>query len=430
MTELVIPGGGGPVTGRLRVPGDKSISHRALLLAALAEGTSRLRGVSSGRDVARTRDAVVACGASVQGALGTEVEMAMSGGRGRLQEPAHVIDVGNSGTAIRLLAGWCASFPWLSVLQGDASIAHRPMGRVAQPLRSMGATVDGRDDGRLPPLVIRGGDLVGIDYRLPVPSAQVKSAVLLAGLAADGATTVREDVPTRAHTEEMLIQCGADVTVGDGVVTVRPSQLAPFDLAVPADPSQAAYWIVAACTVPGSDVVLEDVYVGPARAAFLDVLLRMGADIFLEAEDDVRHTADIRARFGPLQATDVGGTEVPGLIDEIPVLAVAAARATGVTTFADAGELRVKESDRVASVVAALRSVGVVAEERPDGLVVSGREGRPLAGGAADSCGDHRVAMAMAVAGLDATGPTVIAGWEAVETSYPGFEEDLYRCVS
>lgn len=430
MTELVIPGGGGPLTGRLRVPGDKSISHRAVLLAALAEGQSELKGVSAGLDVARTRDAVVACGASVGGSLGIGATMTVLGGRGRLREPAAVIDIGNSGTGIRLLAGWSAGFPWLTVLQGDTSISRRPMGRVAEPLRAMGARVDGRDGGRLPPLVIRGGNLVGIDYRLPVPSAQVKAAVLLAGLAADGTTTVREEVPTRAHTEELLACCGADLDVGDGVVTLRRSRLAPLDLTVPADPSQAAFWIVAACTVPGSDVVLEDVYVGAARAGFLDVLRRMGADVSLEAVDEVRHTADIRARYGALQATDVGGAEVPGLIDEIPVLAVAAARGSGVTTFADAAELRVKESDRVASVVAALRSLGVVAEGRPDGLVVTGRDGRPLMGGMVDSCGDHRVAMAMAVAGFDGTGPTVVAGWEAVATSYPGFEEDLRRCVS
>jgi 3-phosphoshikimate 1-carboxyvinyltransferase len=265
---------------------------------------------------------------------------------------------------------------------------------------------------------------------LPVASAQVKAAILLAGLAADGETTVREDVPTRAHTEELLAASGADIEVGPGWATVRRSSLRPFRLDVPADPSQAAFWIVAACVVPGSDLVLEDTYVGPARAGFLDVLRRMGADIELDRVDKVRGTADIAVRYRPLHATEVGGAEVPGVIDEIPVLAVAAARAEGVTTFADASELRVKESDRVASMVAALRAVGVGTEARADGLVVQGNGGRPLAGGSTDSWGDHRVAMAMAVAGLDAIGPTVVAGWEAVATSYPGFEEDLRRCVS
>lgn len=425
-----MPGGGGPLTGRLRVPGDKSISHRALLLAALADGRSELRGLSGGLDVARTGGAMAACGAQIAGAAGEGATMTVDGGARRLHEPAQVIDVGNSGTSIRLLAGWSAAFPWLTVLQGDSSIATRPMGRVTEPLRAMGARVDGRDGGRLPPLVVRGGDLEGIDYRLPVPSAQVKAAVLLAGLGAAGSTTVREDVVTRAHTEELLVLCGADIEAEPGRATVRAGQLSPLDLTVPADPSQAAFWVVAACLVPGSDLVLEDVYVGTARAGFLDVLRRMGADISLEQFDDARHTADIRARYGPLHSTAVGGAEVPGLIDEIPVLAVAAARAEGVTTFADAGELRVKESDRVESVVAALQALGVAAESRPDGLVVAGGGGQPLGGGRIESCGDHRVAMAMAVAGLDARGPTVVAGWESVATSYPGFEEDLRRCVS
>jgi 3-phosphoshikimate 1-carboxyvinyltransferase len=443
MTEFVVPGGLGPLVGRIRPPGDKSISHRAVLLAALAEGTSELRHLSTGLDVRSTLGAVSACGAEVSGPGapggpggpgpgpgGLDDEVRVTGGRSRLREPASVLDVGNSGTGIRLLAGWSAGFPWLTVLQGDASIAARPMARVAEPLRAMGARVDGRDDGRLPPLVIRGGDLTGIDYRLPVASAQVKAAILLAGLSAEGATTVREDVPTRAHTEELLAACGADVEVAPGSVTVRRSSLSPLRLDIPADPSQAAFWAVAASVVPGSDLVLEDVYVGPGRAGFLDVLRRMGADLSFEREDRQRRTADVRVRYRPLSATTVGGAEVPGLIDEIPVLAVAAARADGVTTFADAAELRVKESDRVASMTAALAAVGVEVESRPDGLVVRGNGGRPLAGGRVDSSGDHRVAMAMAVAGLDGTGPTVVAGWEAVATSYPGFEEDLRRCVS
>ena len=435
MSEMVLRGGQGPFTGRLRPPGDKSISHRALLLAALAEGRSELRGLSAGLDVAHTRDAIAACGAALSGSLGTGGGLSVRGGRSRLGEPAAVIDVGNSGTAIRLLAGWSAAFRWLTVIQGDGSIATRPMGRVTEPLRAMGARIDGRDDGRLPPLVVRGGQLTGIEYRLPVPSAQVKAAVLLAGLAAAGATTVVEEVPTRAHTEELLARCGADVTVtplaeGAQTVTVRPSELAPLDLTVPGDPSQAAFWVVAACVIPGSDLVVEDVYVGPARAGFLDVLRRMGADVSLERADASRHTADVRARYRPLTGTTVGGGEVPGVIDEIPVLAVAAARAAGDTVFADASELRVKESDRLASTVAALSALGAGVEGRADGFVVHGGGDRPLAGGKVDSWGDHRIAMAAAIAGIDATGPTVVAGWESVATSYPGFEEDLHRCVS
>jgi 3-phosphoshikimate 1-carboxyvinyltransferase len=431
MTQLVLPGGAGPLRGRLRVPGDKSISHRAVLLAALADGLSVLRGLSDGDDVARTLAAVAACGAQVASSGATDPRVVtIDGGRARLHEPAAMIDVGNSGTAMRLLAGWSAAFDWLTVLQGDASIGRRPMGRVAEPLRLMGARIDGRDQGRLPPLVVRGGQLKGIDYRLPVASAQVKTAVLLAGLAAEGDTVVREDVPTRMHTEELLAACGADISVAPGVVTVRRCDLAPLDIDVAADPSQAAFWAIAATIVPGSDLTLEDVYVGPGRAAFLDVLVRMGADIALERHPGDDHRADVRVRSASLRGTTVHGAEVPALIDEIPILAVAAARAEGITTFADAAELRVKESDRVASMVAALAAVGVAVEGRPDGLVVRGNGGRPLSGGEVNACGDHRVAMALAIAGLDASGPTVVAGWDSVATSYPGFEEDLRRCVS
>jgi 3-phosphoshikimate 1-carboxyvinyltransferase len=412
--------------GRLRVPGDKSISHRAVLLAALADGPSHLRGLSGGADVAHTLGAMAACGATVEGEAPSDVVIT----GGALGEPRAVIDVGNSGTGIRLLAGWAAARPWLTVLQGDASVAGRPMDRVAEPLRAMGATIDGRDGGRYPPLVIRGGGLRGIEFAPPTASAQVKSAILLAGLGAEGPTTVREGIPTRAHTEELLALAGARIEAVPGEVTVWPSILHPIDLDVPGDPSQAAFWVVAACVVPGSDLVVEHVYVGPGRAGFLGVLGRMGAQVTLEHHDPIAHTADIRVRASSLVATDVGGREVPDLIDEIPVLAVAAAYARGVTTFADAAELKVKETDRIATVSSELSAVGVSVQPRPDGLVVTGNPARPLAGGVATSHGDHRIAMALAVAGLSAHGPVEVGGWEAVATSYPGFEEDLQRCVS
>ncbi len=266
--------------------------------------------------------------------------------------------------------------------------------------------VDGRHGGTLAPLVLRGGGLRGIDYRPPVPSAQVKSAILLAGIGADGETTVRESIPTRAHTEELLERCGADITVTPGAIRVRRSTLQPFALDVPGDPSQAAFWVVAACIVPGSDLVVDHVYVGPGRAGFLDVLRRMGAQVSLEAEDGAQHTASIRARYGPLTATTVGGSEIAGVIDEVPVLAVAAASAEGRTIFRDAAELRVKESDRVDTVAAGLRAFGVDVETFPDGLAVAGRPGGPRRGAAVEAGGDHRVAMAMAVAALAATTPT------------------------
>ena len=393
---------------RMRVPGDKSISHRALLLAARARGTSRVTGLSDGEDVRRTTAAVAAMGARIEGDR-------IAGGN--LHAVDGTIEVGNSGTGIRLLAGYCAPFPWRTVLRGDESVDRRPMGRVVEPLRLMGARVD----DAYPPLTVDGGGLHGIDYSLPVPSAQVKGAVLLAGLGADGETVVRESVPTRMHTEELLQMAGADIEVGWGAVRVRACELQPFELDVPGDPSQAAFWVVAATVVPGRELTIENVYTGPARAAFLDVLQRMGASITVEG-------GDIHVRSASLHATEVGGDEVPGLIDEIPILAVAAACAEGTTVFRDAAELRVKESDRVATTVALLQALGADAEAHEDGLAVIGPA--RLHGGRVDAHGDHRIAMAAAVAGLVADGPVVVEGKESVATSYPGFEDDLRRCVS
>jgi 3-phosphoshikimate 1-carboxyvinyltransferase len=420
MTDVLEITPGRPLVGRVRVPGDKSISHRALLLGAKAEGTSVVRGLSDGDDVRRTALAMQAVGAGIE-RTGEEVRIA--GGASRLHEADGPIDVGNSGTAIRLLSGWLAAYPWFSVLWGDASIARRPMDRVAEPLRRMGASVDGRGGGRLPPLAIRGGRLTGIDLRMKVASAQLKSAVLLAGLGATSPTVVHEPSPTRAHTEEMLIAAGAALTVGDDgrTIQLRPGALRPFELDVPGDPSQAAFWVVAACIVPGSDVTVEGVYVGRARAGFLDVLRRMGASIEVTMRDAT--TANVRAVAGPLRGTTVGGEEVAGLIDEIPVLAVAAALAEGPTTFADAAELAIKETNRIATVTSELSALGATVEARTDGLVVAG--GAQLRGGNVRSHGDHRIAMALAVAALAADGPTRVEGWPAVATSYPAFADHL-----
>jgi len=408
--------GGTPLRGRLRVPGDKSISHRALLLAALADGTSHVTGLSDGDDVRHTAAAVDAMGAIRDGDR-------IRGGRERLHAVAGgaAIDVGNSGTGIRLLAGFTAPLPWRTVLQGDASVSSRPMGRIVDPLRLMGARIG----DEYPPLTIDGGPLTGIDYAPPQASAQVKSAVLLAGLGADGETVVRERTETRRHTEELLRLADADVTVEGLTVRLKPTPLQPFELDVPGDPSQAAFWIVGALIVPGSDVTVEHVYLGPARNGFLDVLLRMGADLEVDHE-----RGDIRARYSPdLHGTEVSGDEVPGLIDEIPVLAVAATAAAGVTVFRDAAELKVKETDRVATTVAMISALTGSAEPAVDGIIVHGTPGR-LRPGRVESHGDHRIAMAGAIAGLAADGTTRIDGWDAVATSYPGFEEDLRACVS
>ena len=326
--------------------------------------------------------------------------------------------MGNSGTGLRLLMGLCAGIDGTTRLDGDDSIRRRPMDRVASPLRLMGAVVDGREGGRFPPLQVTGGSLHGIDYTLPVASAQVKGAVLLAGLAAEGETVVREALVTRAHTEEMLALFGADLDVGDGVVRLRPSSLRAADVDVPGDPSQAAFWLVAACVVPGSDVTVEGVYLGPARNGFLDVLRRMGADLEVDPA-----TGDVRARHAALVGTDVAPDEIPGLVDEVPVLAVAAAVADGTTRFLGAGELRVKESDRIATITSELGALGARVEAMPDALVLVG--GDRFCGGRVRSHGDHRIAMAAAVAVLAGDGVTEVEGWDVVRTSYPGFEQDL-----
>ena len=411
--------GGGPLRGELRVPGDKSISHRALLLAALADGASSISGLSDGADVAATAAAI--------GALGVAVEPSGEVVRvrgGELREPPAPIDVGNSGTTIRLLAGIAAGCRFTTVLGGDASINRRPMDRISEPLRLMGADVQGVDDARRAPLRITGGALRGINWQPPVASAQVKGAVLLAGLFAAGETVVREPIATRAHTEEMLAEFGADVRFAGDEVAVRASRPAPFDFAVPGDPSAAAFWVVGAALVPGSEITVHGVYRGQGRDGWLRVLQRMGADLSVVPAGDRR--VHVSCRSGPLRGVPVAASEVSDLIDEIPVLAVAAAAADGPTRFEGAGELRHKESDRLRSVVGGLAALGAPAEVEGDTLVVHG--GAQLRGGRVEAAGDHRIAMAFCIGGLAAAGETIIAGWRSVATSYPGFLEDLARC--
>ncbi len=417
--------GGRPLSGSTTVPGDKSISHRALLLAALAEGRSTIVGLSIGDDVTRTRRAVEAFGASVADEDGI---VAVVGGRERLAAPDHTVDLGNSGTGMRLLAGVAASVPGVTRITGDASLRSRPMDRVAVPLGLMGARVDGVGERCLPPLAITGGSLTGIDYTPPMASAQVKSAVLLAGLDADGETVVRESVATRAHTEEMLAEAGADVRVepwGAGrIVRLRRSALRPRDYVVPGDPSQAAFWVVAGVVVPGSRVTVERVHLGPERIGFVHVLARMGAELVV-AETGAGE-GSITAVRSDLSGTTVESAEIPSL-DEVPILAVAAMVAHGATRFRDVGELRVKESDRLEGTVRLVRAFGGAARVDGDDLVVDG--GTVPVAASVDAEGDHRMAMAAAVAGLACAGgrPSVITGWETVATSYPGFADTLDR---
>jgi len=425
-TQVVIAGGT-PLRGRIRVPGDKSISHRALLFAALADGTSRVAHLSSGDDVARTAALVDALGARVRPLPGDELAVTVaSPGVDGLREPCAVVDCGNSGTTMRLGLGMLAGRPFHAVLSGDDSLVRRPMARVADPLRAMGARVDGRDGGNFAPLAVRGGSLRGIHYELPVASAQVKSALVLAGLQAAGTTELVEPAPTRDHTERMLGAFGAPVDHDRDARTVRVARGVPraFELDVPGDPSSAAFFVVAACLAPGSDVVVEDVCLNPIRIAFVDVLVRMGADVEtrVTGERAGEPVGEIRARTSELRGVVVAGDEVPSLIDEIPVLAVAAAFADGVTEFHDAHELRVKESDRIATVQQELAQLGVAVEPRPDGMLVRG--GRPRAA-TLKSHGDHRVAMAGAVAAVAIDGESTVRGWNAVAISYPAFADDL-----
>ncbi|MDA8317314.1 MAG: 3-phosphoshikimate 1-carboxyvinyltransferase [Actinomycetota bacterium] len=453
LPETVLVAGGMPLGGELRVPGDKSISHRALIVGALGEGTSLLRGLSDGDDVRRTRDAVAALGAEVHD--DGEV-VTVTGGRSLLHAPLGPLDCGNSGTSMRLLAGVAAGLAGVTVLAGDASLSARPMDRVAAPLRAMGATVTGNGPRCLPPLAVTGGSLEGITWTPEVASAQVKSAVLLAGLFAAGETAVRERVRTRPHTEELLALAGADIEVTDEgagrTVRVRASSLRPFDVVVPGDPSQAAFWVVAACVVPKSALRVRGVYAGETRTGFLSVLRRMGARVGLDggapgpagaaangrgavaAGSSVGAVADVTAQWGPLSATVVDASEIPSL-DEVPVLAVAAACAEGTTRFVGMGELRVKESDRLRAVARLVSAVGAVARIEGEDLVVEGVGDAGGTGGAGgvggasglhhfrfDSEGDHRMAMAAAVAALAAgPGESRIDGFGGVATSYPAF---------
>jgi 3-phosphoshikimate 1-carboxyvinyltransferase len=410
----------------VRTPGEKSISHRAVLLGALAEGTSVVHGLSDGADVGASLAAVGAMGVGVDRA--EDGTVTLHGGRSRLRRPDVPLDCGNSGTSMRLLCGLVAGFSWETELVGDESLSVRPMDRVAQPLAAMGAAVEGRGERCLPPLRVRGGSLHGIDWTPAVASAQVKSAILLAGLSADGATVVRERVTTRTHTEEMLAEAGADVSVepwGEGrVVTVRASALKPVERTVPGDPSAAAFFVVAGCVVPGSAVVVQDVYYGPARLGFVSVLERMGALVTLTPGGP--GTCTIRAETAPLRSTEVAASEIPSL-DEVPVLAVAAAAAEGTTVFNNVAELRVKEVDRLEAVAAMVEAFGASARIVGDTLAVTGTSGR-LRPGRFESRGDHRMAMAAAVAALAVPqGRSLITGFGAVETSYPGFAAALDR---
>ena len=413
--------------GRITLPGDKSISHRAVLLAALARGTSRVRGFLYGGDCEATVSAVGALGVRVERPSPDHLVLHSPGVEG-WREPSDVINCVNSGTTMRLLTGLLAGQPFFSVLTGSAQLRRRPMARVTVPLRQMGATIFGREDGRYAPLAIRGGNLRGIDYSLPIASAQVKSALIFAGLFAEGETIIREPGPARDHTERMLTGLGAPIRVDGHTVRVAPlsSPLPPLDMTVPGDFSSAAFFLVAGSIVPEGEVVIEGVGMNPTRVGLLDVLQAMGANIEVHNEREVggEPVADLVVRPASLRGTVVQGDTVVRMIDEFPIFAVAATQAHGTTEVRDAGELRVKETDRIATVVSELRKMGADIEERPDGFVVHGPT--RLHGAEVDSHGDHRLGMALAIAALIAEGETVLRRASCVKDSYPTFWETLY----
>jgi 3-phosphoshikimate 1-carboxyvinyltransferase len=412
--------------GTLEVPGDKSISHRAALFGALARGRTEISGFLEGEDCVNTLKAVRQLGAVVT-KKSAGYYLVDGAGLDGLVEPEDIIDCGNSGTTARLLMGVLAGQPFWTVLNGDASLRRRPMGRVAEPLRLMGATIVGRDRGRLLPLAIGGTrPLKSLRYRTPVPSAQIKTALLLAGLWAEGPVTIEEPAPSRDHTERMLGGFGARLERDGPRVTITPvPHLDGQPVAIPGDLSSAAFFIVAASIVKDARLVIGNVGVNPTRTGLLDVLEAMGADVRRAAapeglgERAGEPACDLTVTSAALRGAEVGGDLIPRLIDEIPVLAVAACVADGVTRIRDAAELRVKESDRIQVIATALNAMGAEIVEKADGLEIRG--GRRLRGAGVDSGGDHRIAMALAIAALVADGPTVIEDTACIATSFPGF---------
>ena len=407
----------GPLRGAITVPGDKSVSHRSLLFGALATGETRVTGLLDAEDVHSTRKAGEGLGATVR-VEGGEVVVTPAE---TLREPDDVIDCGNSGTSLRLLAGVLAGGPGLSVLTGDASLRRRPVRRVIEPLRIMGADMTARDGDRVPPLVIRGRPLRGAHHALKVASAQVKSAILLAGLRAEGATSVTEPERSRDHTERMLRGMGVAVEVEGLTVTVRPSRLTGTRVDVPGDISSAAFFLCGAAAIPGSRVTVRNMGTNPTRTGLLDVLRAMGARVTLEHEREVagEPRADVTVEADRLEGTEIGGDIIPRLIDELPVIMVMATQARGRTLIRDARELRVKESDRLASMGEALAAAGARLELFDDGCAIEGPT--PLRGVTVQTRLDHRIAMSMSVAQLIAGQPLVLDDVACVATSFPSF---------
>lgn len=411
------------LTGSVQVPGDKSISHRAIMFGALAQGTTTIEGFLMGDDCLSTISCFRSLGIDIQ--LDGEQVTVKSGGRKAWKEPDVVLDTGNSGTTTRLMLGLLAGTDFHSVMAGDESIARRPMKRIVEPLRLMGADIRGRANGHFTPLAVQGTALQAIDYTMPVASAQVKSAVLLAGLSAQGTTTVHEPVPSRDHTEIMLKHFGADISRnGDIISLIGGHELRAAHVQVPGDISSAAFMIGAALIAVGSEIQLKNVGVNPTRTGLLDVFEAMGADIEQSGHKaEGEQAADLTVRSTLLRGTEIAGDVIPRLIDEIPLIALVATQAQGKTVIRDAEELRVKETDRIQAVVTELKKLGADIEATEDGMVIQGPT--PLTGAAMKSYGDHRLGMMAAVAALIADGPVTIDDPGCISISYPNFFEHL-----
>ena len=417
--------------GEVVPPGDKSISHRAAILNSLASGEAEIDNFAPGGDCLSTLRCLKALGVKIgrKGSQDSPTLLVSGTGRDGLKEASNVLDARNSATTMRLLGGLLASQPFLSVITGDASLRNRPMGRLIEPLRLMGAEIWGRGQDSFAPLVIKGKRLRSIDFTLPVPSAQIKSAILLAGLFARGNTVIHQKTLSRDHTERMLRQMGASLESEGNSISLLPltNPLVPLNLRVPGDISSAAYFLVAAAIHPNARIVIRDCGINPTRTGIIDILLAMGARLKIDHErlEAGEPLADIVVESSELRGIEVGGDIIPRLIDEIPVLAVAGCVARGKTVIKDAGELRVKESDRIATVVNELSRLGAKIEPLPDGMVIYG--GRPLSGTEVDSHLDHRLAMSLAVAGLVAKGETTIEHAQVAQVSYPAFWQSLQQ---
>ena len=423
---------GGKFSGTISVPGDKSISHRAAIFASLASGQSVIENFLLSEDCLCTLKALEVLGVKVRR---NGAKLVVEGTAGEFNKPDIQLDLGNSGTGMRLMAGLLAGQGFTAEITGDASLSSRPMRRIKEPLELMGAKVELLGHGGCAPIRVTGGSLKGIDYKMPVASAQVKSCILIAGLFAEGLTIVTEPGKTRDHTERMLRAVGADLRVDGLVIKLNRSAGKKLSLKsrnwnIPGDFSSAAFWITAAACRKGSELAVENVGLNPRRTGFLDVLKRMGANVQIaECGKEWEPVGTIRVNGGRLTGTEVGGDEIPNLIDEIPLVAVAGVLAQGKTIIRNAEELRVKESDRISSICAGLRAFGVNVEEKKDGMIISGGSAI-MGGGEVDSIGDHRIAMAMSVLALFGTGPVTIGNTACVATSYPGFWDELGKLTA